>query len=143
VDLFLKLAQRGTLANLPERLLDYRWHLSSISHTRNLARAAEIEQKISQIYQGDGARVLKSRPVDSSYFTTYESYCRWSILARRSGFWRSSLKYLLRILISKPLTVKSYWILIHIILDESLASSVWNRMLALKHRIFRSPSPHS
>ena len=142
IDLFLKLAQYGTLANLPERLLNYRWHLSSISHTRNYEKIAEIERKISRMYQGGAIQQKISCTVESSYFTAYESYCRWLILARRSGFWRSSLKYLFKIMINQPLAPKSYWILLNVILGEQSASAFWNRLLAIKRDRLSSPSPN-
>jgi glycosyltransferase involved in cell wall biosynthesis len=142
IDLFLKLSQHGTLANLLERLLSYRWHLSSISHTRDQTKIADIEYKISQTYQGCVQPHQVSCPV-ASYFTTYESYCRWAILARRSGFWRSSLKYLFRVLGSQPLKPKSYWALFHVMLGESIASSLWNSLLVIKYGRLSSPSSNA
>lgn len=143
IDLFLKLARCGTLANLPDRLLNYRWHLSSITHTRNLAKIRAIQDKLCQTYSGSMIQSAPTCPIASAYYTPYECYCRWLVLARRSGFWRSSLKYLFRVLISHPLTPKSYWALITVLVGEETAATGWNWLLAIKHRRLSSPSPHS
>ncbi|MGG6263562.1 glycosyltransferase family 2 protein [Leptolyngbya sp. AN03gr2] len=143
IDLFLKLSQIGTLANLPERLLNYRWHLSSITHTRNQAKIRAIQDKLCQTYPGSVMQPAPTCPIASVYYSPYESYCRWLILAHRSGFWRSSLKYLFRVLFSHPLTPKSYWALIIVLVGEKTAATCWNWLLAIKHRRLSSPSPHS
>ncbi|HIK06687.1 MAG TPA: glycosyltransferase [Trichormus sp. M33_DOE_039] len=151
VDLFLKLAKHGKLANLPDRLLWYRWHISSITHTRNSARIHEIKQTINQrvikdlqlssLADADATTISLQNLIESSspaklktYEPEYEAHCKWCVIARESRFYHSSFKYLLKIFKRKPLATKTYWALINFILGQQKGSAIWETLLLIKER---------
>lgn len=148
VDLFLKLAKHGKLANLPDRLLWYRWHISSITYTRNPAIIREIKQTIYQraikqlqLSSLANATSLSLQNLESSspaqvktYDPEYEAYCKWCVIARESKFYHSSFKYLLKIFKSKPFVPKTYWAMINFILGEQTGSAIWEILLIIKNR---------
>ncbi|AHF92580.1 glycosyl transferase family 2 [Opitutaceae bacterium TAV5] len=55
LDLYLRLARIGTLANLPEVLLHYRYHEQSVNFTRNAGRS---ERKLAVLAEAHAARGL-------------------------------------------------------------------------------------
>ncbi|AFY47772.1 glycosyl transferase [Nostoc sp. PCC 7524] len=154
VDLFLKLAKHGKLANLPERMLWYRWHIGSISHTRNQVRVNEIKQTIYnraianlQLSLDSEIKPFLSQNVDSVQVPNksandpeYEAYCRWCVIARESGFYHSSFKYIVRIFKSNPLATKTYWVLINFIIGEQYGSALWKLLLSIKQTLFNKES---
>jgi glycosyltransferase involved in cell wall biosynthesis len=153
VDLFLRLAKQGKLANLSERLLQYRWHIGSVSHTRNHARINEIKRSILNKASAELGLSIPELHQESSKCTTstsntknhsatpakytadYEAYCKWCLVARQSGFYGSSLKYLIRAFQSKPFTAKSYWLLLGFLLGEQTASRFWNSLIGVKRSV--------
>jgi glycosyltransferase involved in cell wall biosynthesis len=151
VDLFLKLAKHGRLANLPERLLQYRWHIGSISHTRNQVRIGEIKQQIYQraiadlqLSPGDDVKDLSSlnskEPVQLNAASQacdpeYEAYCRWCLTARKFGFYSTSFKYLSRLLKNYPMTPKTYWVILNFTLGEKQGSAIWNSLISAKQKL--------
>ncbi|WP_421656727.1 glycosyltransferase family 2 protein [Leptothermofonsia sp. ETS-13] len=152
VDLFLKLAKYGKLANLPERLLQYRWHIGSISHTRDQLRIQEIKQ---QIYQRAIANLQLSSDddVDVKDFSSlnskepvqlnaspacdpqYEAYCRWCLTARKSGFYNTSFKYLSKLLKNYPMAPKTYWTALNFALGEQQGAVIWNSLISAKQKL--------
>ena len=62
-DLFVRLAERGEVANLPEPLLRYRRHYASVTHTQFGDRAKVKEQIIREAY----ARRGRPMPADWAY----------------------------------------------------------------------------
>lgn len=150
VDLFLRLAKQGKLANLPNRLLEYRWHISSISHTRDHTRLQQIRQLIlnkaaSELnlivpeLQNEATEQTKfesstetSFVISTNYSEDYEAYCRWCLIAQQSRFYITSWKYLIRAIRSKPFAAKSYWLLINYLFREQTACRFWNFLTAIK-----------
>ena len=154
VDLFLKLAQHGKLANLSERLLFYRWHVTSISYTRNAAKIREIKQTIYnrvitelQLPTLDQETNLYSPSfVESaslvnvkSYDPEYEAYCKWCIIAREAKFYHSSFKYLRKIFQSQPLAAKTYWVILNFLLGKQTGSAIWQGLLMIKKIFMKNP----
>ena len=147
IDLFLKLAKVGKLENLPQKLLKHRLHLNSVCHTRNDLELNEIKQKIyldaiknlniSVDFCEQNGLTLP-QPIDTSeYYSEYEVYRRWSVLARRSGFYITSLKYVYKAFANKPFKTKTYWTLLYCLFGEKYSSLVWNILLKAKQNIFK------
>jgi len=148
IDLFLKLTQYGKLANLPERLLKYRWQLKSISHTTDQVKANKIKEeillnaknKLKLDTNGNCQKIAlaeKTDPTDpeltsSDYNSEYETYRRWCLIAREARFYRSSFKYLCRILQLRILGTKTSWTVLCFLFGEPLGSLVWQRLLQVK-----------
>jgi glycosyltransferase involved in cell wall biosynthesis len=148
IDLFLKLAKVGRLENLPQKLLKHRLHLSSVTHTRdNDTKLNEIKKEIylnaiknlnisTEFCEQNGLTLPE--PTDTSeYYSEYEVYCRWSILARRSGFYTTSFKYLYKIFAKYPFKPKTYWTFLYCLFGEKYSSLIWNILLKSKQNIFK------
>lgn len=54
IDLFLRLARIGELANLPVALMTYRQHLGSINHTRRMEQQHRLVQLLREMHQARG-----------------------------------------------------------------------------------------
>jgi glycosyltransferase involved in cell wall biosynthesis len=63
LDLFLRLSERGKLANLPETLLHYRQHLQSIVRTKQEEQNSKRRKLMEETY----ARRGKGKPDESTY----------------------------------------------------------------------------
>jgi GT2 family glycosyltransferase len=57
IDLYLRLAEHGGLANLPDVLHRYRQHLTSINHTRREEQIRVITAGVAAAYQRKGAQL--------------------------------------------------------------------------------------
>ena len=57
LDLFLRLAERGRIANLPTVLLHYRQHVKSVNHTRTAAQQAAARRIVAEAYQRRGGTI--------------------------------------------------------------------------------------
>lgn len=86
LDLFLRLAERGRVANLPEVLFKYRQHLKSVNHTKYDEQKRIKRDVVAAAYQRRGIKMpddwaFKERKVlgDS------EQYRRWGWTALKSG----------------------------------------------------------
>ncbi len=108
VDLFLKLGERGRLANLPDRLLKVRRNFNSTcwvnvdDHVKcgeKIVRAAYIRRGL------DLEKMHVSRP---PAVTPYDEMVRWSMLACYDGFMRTAWKYAFKALKEKPLGVAGW-----------------------------------
>lgn len=105
VDLFLRLAERGKLANLADVLYVYRQHPASVNHTqgkkqdaatRNAVDAARRRRKLPESDQYVGAG---SRPTNKATL-----YLRWSTFAMEGGNLRTARKYVCRLALLRPLS---------------------------------------
>lgn len=123
VDLFLRLAEVGKLANLDEPLLRYRLHGSSICHTRQQERIDEIYQTVfRKARERRGESLMVSQPAskaadrnvdgqgDSQAFKeALENACHWSSAALDGGFRRTAWKHAFRAIKVHPTATKSWW----------------------------------
>ncbi|GIW99532.1 MAG: hypothetical protein KatS3mg111_2865 [Pirellulaceae bacterium] len=106
-DLWLRLAHRGELANLPEVLLAYRMHAQSICWRRAAVQRERMNQLLSEAYAARGlslpAHLLQS--VETQRSTAGPG--KWARVAMRGGFVRTALKHWRRLLITHtPLTYR-------------------------------------
>jgi glycosyltransferase involved in cell wall biosynthesis len=93
--LWLDLAERGALANIPEFLFNYRQHHSSVSatqHERQIRLAREILRK--------ARHRIGLEPLGESLLTAYtparspaERHREWALTAASSGYRRTALKH--------------------------------------------------
>jgi glycosyltransferase involved in cell wall biosynthesis len=104
LDLYLKLAEVGRLANLPDYLFVMRRHPSSTTMIVDTRRAAELKTAILR-------RACQRREVDPSTVAVRpmkysanvsELYADWSQSAFWHGYYRSGIKYLRRLVSSAP-----------------------------------------
>lgn len=111
VDLWLRLAEIGRLANLPERLLKYRQHLESIGYTRYAIQYERWRAAAIDAHHRRGLPLPSDwEPLTKNYRTTdTQAHLRkWGWWALGSGNLRTARKYALRSLRKSPLSWRSW-----------------------------------
>jgi glycosyltransferase involved in cell wall biosynthesis len=111
LDLFLRLAEVGKVANLPEILLSYRQHLDSIGHRypeqqRVAVRDAVIEA--SQRRRLDTEAVLAKLGASARPQERWEIQQRWAWWALSSGHLATARKHAMGALRSRPLNFQNW-----------------------------------
>ena len=111
LDLYLRLAERGRLANLPDVLLEYRQHFASV----NSRRCAEQVRLASLVVAEALAR--REQTVPASFAvpewrmpTKLERYRSWVWAALRSGRFAVAWKYAAYVAIRRPASIESWHI---------------------------------
>jgi glycosyltransferase involved in cell wall biosynthesis len=111
LDLFLRLARIGRLANLPEILLDYRQHLRSLNRTRHLEQI-QIEAKIlREAYAARGMPVPDTSHLHSPNHTNlprFEQVRIWTGVALRQGRVAVARRHAFGALARNPLQLKAW-----------------------------------
>ena len=86
LDLFLRLAEVGKLANLPDVLLQYRQHLGSVNYTKYEQQKAVKRQIVSDAYKRRGQQMPPNWAFRERKLLPHpEQYRRWGWAALRSG----------------------------------------------------------
>ncbi|RMF38954.1 MAG: glycosyltransferase [Planctomycetota bacterium] len=99
-DLWLRMAQRGPLMNLPSVLLAYRQHASSVCWRRAEQQRELMDQLLREAYQARGlaftGQAVSHRPAGRSA----AGPGKWARAAARGGFPGTACKHLYRLLCS-------------------------------------------
>ena len=103
LDLWLRMAEHGRLANLPDVLLKYRRHFAAVGWQRNTEQRQVAEQILRDACQRRGV----AEPSDlRRYFldpkTRFEQELEWSRQAAHDGFHRTAWKHACRAAGSRP-----------------------------------------
>ena len=108
LDLFLRMAEVGKLANLPEPLVKYRTHPNSTNHTRPALQAKLTRECVIETYQRRGLPVpaelslyAAGRPPDA------EKFRYWAWAALRDKNIRGARRHALTALRMDPLSLHS------------------------------------
>jgi glycosyltransferase involved in cell wall biosynthesis len=105
VDLYLRVAEVARLANLPETLLEYRYHPSSINSTRRPQQIEDMRDIIGGALQRRGYEAAPPQ-MNTRYPRGYRNpaYLRlkWSKQALLSGFVRTSIRQFAEALRADP-----------------------------------------
>ena len=109
VDLFLRLAEHGRLANLPEVLLHYRQHPTSVNHTRYAQQQRVLPTVIAAAY----ARRGRAMPADwkcpeRKVLPAVEQHRRWGWSALRLGKPSVARKHAFKVLRRMPLSLEAW-----------------------------------
>jgi glycosyltransferase involved in cell wall biosynthesis len=105
VDFFLRLAEIGRLANLPEVLLEYRIHLKSESRIRREQQIRNARRAVEDACERLG---IDPPPPDGDAgdaggaWNVAESHRRWALWALRAGHRKTARKHALRALLRAP-----------------------------------------
>jgi glycosyltransferase involved in cell wall biosynthesis len=111
VDLWLRLAERGALGNVPEVLLHYRLHEESVSHRRRIIQARHHFQLAREGCQRRGlAWPEREFEADEAPTAPRELYREWCRRACVAGHRRTALKYAMKLLTGPPRRA-SWWAL--------------------------------
>jgi glycosyltransferase involved in cell wall biosynthesis len=109
LDLFLRLAEIGKLANLPDQLLCYRQHTESINRTRAAEQAKLADACVREAYRRRGNQVPagwkfvpKPRPSKPQQLQT------WAWRAMKAGNVEAARKHAVALWKAAPLSVESW-----------------------------------
>lgn len=109
LDLYLRLARVGSLANLAEPLLRYRVHPASINFTRNAGRHAV---KLAVLREAHAARGLPFNPAaipdDATHADPARHACEWAASALAFGSRRVAIGHGVRAVRLRPRSVASW-----------------------------------
>lgn len=105
IDLFLRLAERGGLANLPDILLDYRQHLGSIGYKhretqkKSVKRAVEVTFKRRQLNEYSLPEI-ENKEIQAPSLA--DIHCKWGWWALSGKNLATARKHALKAIIKKP-----------------------------------------
>jgi len=117
-DLWLRLAQRGQLANLDQVVLCYRQHSSSVCWQRAAEQRELMNRLLAEAYADRGLDLLPEQLLHTSRATrTAAGPGKWARAAAKGGFPRSVAKHLKQ-LARNPETSRSY--LLRMTLESTL-----------------------
>lgn len=108
-DLFLRLAEIGPLANLPDVLLRYRQHFESISLARTKQQGDTVEGIVREAYarrhMDMKSAMLNSRPTPLTALDYHRTWC-WDALS--AGNVSTARKHATATLMRQPLRIESW-----------------------------------
>jgi len=116
LDLYLRLLDIGCILNVPEVLLDYRQHLSSVNFTSDAAERKLLQKKLMEEHtqrKGKPMPILKGSLHDKS---TLEIYHQWAYWALEEDFKRTAIRYTIKGILQYPLNRSSWSFLKYILL---------------------------
>lgn len=124
LDLYLRLARIGTLANLPESLLRYRVHPASINFTKNAGRHAV---KLDVLREAYAARGLPFDPAQIAAETVHgdavHHACEWAVSSLAFGSRRVAIAHGCRAVRLQPRSAAT-WRALHYALTAPKPASV-------------------
>ena len=111
-DLFLRLAEIGKLANLPDVLLKYRQHLSSIGYRKGSQQADSARRAIEDACRRRGldCPVLEARrqPAPDQRNDPVEAHIKWAWWALKAGYLPTARKYAWRAMMKRPFSIEAW-----------------------------------
>ncbi len=118
VDLYLRLAERGRLANLPETLLRYRHHLRKTTHACEHEHRRSLNQVLRDAHRRRGlapapALELPPAPADTP---AVDYWCEWVRQAVIGGNLATARKHALAVLRAEPARPRSWQLLLRALL---------------------------
>jgi glycosyltransferase involved in cell wall biosynthesis len=116
LDLWLRLAEVGELANLPEALADYRLHAESVSYKRYEKQVRGARQAITEAIRRRGYPPREFPPEIPKRRLVY---AHWAALALYCGNLRGARRYAWRAVVRSPLILQHWKLLIRSIIGGS------------------------
>ena len=117
-DLWLRLAEIGSLANLPEVLLNWRVHDQNVGHTRHAIQQAIVHKAVrdARLRRGLPVVTLQDEPVrPASPIPQSELFSKWCWWALEAGHLETAKKYAVLTLRENPFSISS-WRLLYCVL---------------------------
>lgn len=109
VDLFLKLGERGRLANLPDVLLHYRQHPTSVNHTKFEQQQQVLPTVIAAAYSRRGQRMPDGwKCLPRTVLPAEEQHRRWGWSALKLGKPAIARKHAFAVLKRMPLSREAW-----------------------------------
>lgn len=109
IDLFLRLAEIGKVANLPEALLSYRQHAASVGYAKRARQVSDAWQAVQDAAKRRGI-VLKQTnpPFEGPHRSKTDIWRMWGWWALSAGHTATARHYAWRILYTAPLSRKNW-----------------------------------
>jgi glycosyltransferase involved in cell wall biosynthesis len=138
LDLFLRLAEHGKLANLPELLFEYRQHIRKTSHQRGIEQRRMVARILREARTRRGLEVGEERaPVAPAGDTPAIDYwCEWVRQAVIGGNLATARRYAFAVLQQQPGRLRSWQLLLRALLGvrvEPLKRWLARRPLLTRH----------
>jgi glycosyltransferase involved in cell wall biosynthesis len=112
LDLFLRLGQKGQLANLPDVLLEYRLHLESVNYSEYERQAHDVLAILEDAYKNRGLEVpVKLPPWRFKGTKPIDSHRTWTQMALEAGNVATAKKHAFLALLQKPISRQSWKLL--------------------------------
>jgi glycosyltransferase involved in cell wall biosynthesis len=109
IDLFLRLAEIGLLANLPEIFLKYRMHPKSIGHSRNIEQKQSVRLAIAEAYERRGIPLPMNDPLKQGVsLSVSQMHCKWAWWALEAGNLATARKNALWALSKNPISMENW-----------------------------------
>lgn len=108
LDLFLRLAEIGKLANLSEILLKYRLHVDSIGSKYRHIQVESCRKAVLDACRRRGLDFPKDFDITTPQFSTGEIYRKWGWWSLKDGNIKTSRKYALKALRENPLLLDNW-----------------------------------
>jgi glycosyltransferase involved in cell wall biosynthesis len=109
LDLFLRLAERGKLANLPDVLLHYRQHIKSVNHTRFAEQNRQTLKAVTEAYARRGIKLDPNWKLpERGVMPVKKEIDMWAWLALKNGNVPAARKHAVSLLKLAPFSVGSW-----------------------------------
>ncbi|HEV2293538.1 MAG TPA: glycosyltransferase [Tepidisphaeraceae bacterium] len=111
LDLFLRLAEIGRLANLPEVLLKYRQHMGSIGHAKMKLQLESCRKMVHEAYQRRGLPLPPDGKIGFERIqqrSVTDQHRKWAWWALRGGHVRAARKHARKALLGNPVSPESW-----------------------------------
>ena len=103
LDLFLRMAEVGELANLADVLLDYRQHLGSVGHAKRKQQTRGIRLAIADARRRRGLAQAEPPVCDEGYASKAAIHRMWAWMALQGGHPKTARKHAFMALALQPL----------------------------------------
>ena len=114
-DLFLRLAELGKLANLPEVLLKYRQHPASIGHAKRKEQLMKTQQALEETLQRCGLplthEINSESIVNYTMPSTQATHMKWAWWALSEKYYSTAAKHGFKALKLNPFSLGAYRLL--------------------------------
>lgn len=108
IDLFLRLAEVGSLYNIPDILLHYRQHADSIGYSKRQQQVKSVYEAISDAHFRRGT-IQENHISDKMFELTSinDIHKKWAWWAIKSRNQRTAIKYAIKVLKAKPFNIEN------------------------------------
>ena len=118
IDLYLRLAERGRLANLPETLLQYRHHLRNTTHACEHEHRRIVNEVLreARLRRGLDAAPSLGLPPAATDTSAIDYWCEWVRQAVIGGNLATARKHAFAVLRAEPVRWRSWQLLLRALL---------------------------
>jgi hypothetical protein len=109
LDLFLRMAERGKIANLPDVLLHYRQHVKSVNHTRYEEQNRAARRIVAEAYARRGVTLEEGWTLPKREMLPMKKEIdMWAWVALKNGNIAAARKHALSLMRMAPFSLSSW-----------------------------------